>query len=608
MTTAGLSARPSRLGPSSLTLTATALAGLAAVTLSLSLALSNDELLRPGLQAFLLNWITVPYVIGGLLAWSRRPLSRLGPLMIVTGLAMALIALQWSTDRNVASAGHVVDLLPAALFLHVFLAYPTGRLQSRSERLVVTSCYAVCLGLQLLKVAVGIDPDDPLAVLTQPVLAVRVEQVQLSLVAAFLLLGAGDLVLRARRAGRPSRRGVALTVDSFGVSLVMLALLYLAGLEQWPAFEDIRNVTFAVLGLAPIAFLLGLLDARLARADVGDLVVHLRSNPTADLQVPLARALHDPSLSVAYWLPQFGAWADQAGRSVTLPPEDGDRGVRLIAHDGQPLAALSFHPAVEREERELLDSVVAAASIALENGRLQSQLRAQLLELQESRGRVLEAGRVERQRLERNLHDGAQQRLVALSLELGMMERAWSAPDGKGQIRRVRAEVAESLEELRAVSRGIYPAVLTGHGLSVALQSLATRAPCPLHLDVELSERLPEPVEVAAYYVVSESLANIGKRARATRATVRVAKDGDIVVVDVLDDGVGGADTESGSGLRGLADRVEALGGTLAIWTPANGGTRVTARIPAGTVPPAGLEPPSAAAPTTPRGGQGTSV
>src|SRR5438309_1914482 len=271
---------PPRLGPSSLTVAAVALAGLGAVTLSVTLALSNPELVRPGLQAFLLGWITVPYVIGGLLAWSRRPASRLGPLMIVTGLVMTMIALQWSTDRYLAATGHLLDLLPAALFLHVFLAYPTGRLQSRPERVLVGTCYAVCVGLQLVKVGLGVDPGDPLAVLSQPALAARVEQVQLVLVAGLLLLGAGDLALRARRTSRPSRRGVALTVDSFGISLVMLAVLFIAGLLSWAASETIRNVTFAVLGLAPVAFLLGLLDARLARADVGDLVVHLRGDLT----------------------------------------------------------------------------------------------------------------------------------------------------------------------------------------------------------------------------------------------------------------------------------------------------------------------------------------
>ncbi len=180
-------------GPRPLALAATALAGLGAVTLSLSLALSSQDLVRPGLQAFLINWITVPYVIGGLLAWSRRPASRLGPLMIITGLAMALIALQWSTNRYLASAGHLLDLLPAALFLHVFLAYPTGRLRQRSERVLVGCCYAVCLGLQLLKVLLGIDPDDPLTASTHPTVASRVEQVQLEMVAGLLLLGAAGL-------------------------------------------------------------------------------------------------------------------------------------------------------------------------------------------------------------------------------------------------------------------------------------------------------------------------------------------------------------------------------------------------------------------------------
>ena len=595
MTSAGAVAdnAPPRLGPSSLTLAAVALAGLGAVTLSVSLALSNQDLVRPGLQAFLLSWITVPYVIGGLLAWSRRPASRLGPLMIVTGLVMALIALQWSTNRYLAATGHLLDLLPAALFLHVFLAYPTGRLQSRAERVLVGTCYAVCLGLAGGQGRGGHRPRRSARRADPAALAARVEQVQLVLVAGLLLLGACDIALRARRTSRPSRRGVALTVDSFGVSLVMLAVLYIAGLLSWPAFETIRNLTFAVLGLAPIAFLLGLLDARLARADVGDLVVHLRGDLTGDLQEPLARALHDPTLSIAYWLPQYAAWADQAGHQVTLPVDGDDRAVRVITHDGEPVAALNFHPSLIHDERELVESVVAAAALALENGRLQSELRARLIELQDSRGRVIEAGRVERQRLERDLHDGAQQRLVALSLELGMMQQASSEPGDKEALGHVRAEVWESLEELRAVSRGIYPAVLTGHGLSVALQSLAARAPCPLHLDVTIHERLPEPVEVAAYYIVSEALANIGKHSLATEASVRVAKEGDTVLVDVSDNGVGGADTENGTGLRGLADRVEALGGTLAIWTPAGGGTRVTAEIPVRTVGSARPERPS---------------
>ena len=193
---------------------------------------------------------------------------------------------------------------------------------------------------------------------------------------------------------------------------------------------------------------------------------------------------------------------------------------------------------------------------------------------------MIAASQKERQRLERNLHDGAQQRLIALSLELRLLEKEM-ADDAtvKARLSDARQEIASSLEELRAVARGLHPAVLSGHGLAVAVESLAARAPLPvrLHLDVG---RLPEAVEVSAYYVVSESLTNVAKHARATAAEVSIARTPHGIVVEVVDDGVGGADTERGTGVRGLADRVEALGGRLRVWTPLGGGTRVQAEIP----------------------------
>jgi signal transduction histidine kinase len=252
----------------------------------------------------------------------------------------------------------------------------------------------------------------------------------------------------------------------------------------------------------------------------------------------------------------------------------------MIERDTKPVAALVHDPAI-KDEPELLDAVTAAAAIALENGRLQAELRANVDELRGSRARVIEAGQKERQRLERDLHDGAQQRLVALSLDLSVLEsRLGGDPDANSILAKARDEVAVSLAELRDVARGLHPAVLTAHGLAVALESLAARATVPVRLSVDLQERVAEPVEVAAYYVVSESLANIGKHARATSATVDVVRNGPQLVVEVVDDGVGGADTERGSGLRGLADRVEGLGGQLRIWTPLGGGTRVRAELP----------------------------
>jgi signal transduction histidine kinase len=254
--------------------------------------------------------------------------------------------------------------------------------------------------------------------------------------------------------------------------------------------------------------------------------------------------------------------------------------VTFIDQAGSHVAAL-LHERTLTDEPELLDAVTAAAAISLENGRLHAELRARLEELRGSRTRIVEAGQRERQRLERNLHDGAQQRLIALSLELSLLETELEG-DTKAAFRleQARREIAMSLEELREVARGIHPAVVTGHGLEIALEQLAARAVVPVRLRVEVEGRLSEPLEVAAFYLVSESLANVGKHANATSASVEVARRNGHIVVEVIDDGIGGADTERGSGLRGLADRVEALDGRLRIWSPKGGGTRLCAEIP----------------------------
>lgn len=567
-------------GPGPWALWATVVVGLGTLLVSIALAMAGDELVRPGLQAFLFNWITIPYLISGTLAWWRRPESRLGPLMIATAFVMALTALQWSSLPALHSLGNLLDMVPSAMFLHVFLAYPTGQLGTRPRQLVVVAGYVNVVVLQLAKILLGSNPDSLLAVTAQPALASRIEQFQLIAMSALLLIGTALLLVRRPNPGLARRRPVTLLVDTFGLALVMLALLYVAGLRGWPQIETVRHITFAALGLAPAAFLLGLLDARLARTDVGALLMELRAHPTSDLREPLARALHDPSLTLAYWLPQYGTWADPDGQAVTLRGVDEGRATRVIHRDHEPIIALEFDRSLE-DERELLDAVAAAAGIALENNRLQVELRARLQELQGSRARVIDAEQKERQRLERNLHDGAQQRLVALALELGLL--ANSSKDSSETSERLlhaKREVAVSLDELRDVARGIHPAVLTGHGLAVALESLAVQAAVPVELDVAIDGRLPERVEVAAYYVVSESLTNIGKHAEATTASVRVTRSADAIVVAVVDNGIGGADTERGTGLRGLADRVEAVGGQLRIWSPAGQGTRLEAEFP----------------------------
>jgi signal transduction histidine kinase len=577
-----------RGAPRDALLWAIALAGAVAAAGAIALALTSDDPgQEPGLHALLLDWAALPYILAGLVAWRRRADSRLGPLMVAVGFLSFVPTLAWANAAVPITIGEAFDGLPPVLFLHVFLAFPSGRLEGRLERAVVAAGYVAALGLQLVVMGLGgSGPDNLLAVVEEPGAAETLQRVQGVAIGALALAGIGVLAVRRRGAGRPLRRSVALLVDFFALGLVMIAALSLASafeapVFEGPAFEWIRRATFVVIGMAPVAFLVGLLSARLARSAVGDLVVELRAEPApADLRDAFARALGDPSLTLAYWLPQFGSWADPEGRSVELPKPDSGRATTLIDSGGAHLAALVYDASLDQEP-ELLDAVCAAAGIALENGRLHSELNARLEELRGSRARVIEAGQKERQRLERNLHDGAQQRLIALSLELGLLEERFAGdPEARARLNQLRREVALSLEELRDVARGIHPAVVSGHGLAVALESLAAQAPLPVRLAVAPEGRLPDQVEVAAYYVVSEGLANIAKHAQATSASVAVARANARLVVEIVDDGVGGADPERGSGLRGLADRVEALGGGLRVWTPPGEGTRVRAEIP----------------------------
>jgi signal transduction histidine kinase len=578
-------ARDVRAPPTPLTLLTIALVGCVAAAYSFASALRNplvgSELGEPLVVALLSNWLTASYVLCGLFAWWRRPESRFGPLMVAAGFANFVSTLSWTTNDLTFTLGQALDLLPPVLFLHVFLAFPSGRLTDPFERGLVASAYVAAIVLQVTRMTFGVNfgPNNLLEITSNEDAALLTLRIALLTMSAFCLAGVGLLLLRRRRR-RTLRRSRAVVVDAFAVGLVMIACLYVSAAFQGPWVQEIRWATFATLSLAPLVFLGALLNERLARSSVGDLFLELRNEPApGDLRDALARALRDPSMQLAYWLPDYDAYVDLLGRPVQLDNLDG-RTTTLIDRSGEHVAALIHDPGLE-DEPELLDSVCAAAGIALENGRLHAELRARLEELRGSRARIVEAAQNERQLLERNLHDGAQQRLIALSLNLSLLEgRVDGNHEISAGITQARREIAASLTELREIARGLHPAVVSGHGLAVALEQLAARAPVPVELRIEIDERLPEPLELAAYYVVAESLANIAKHAHARTACIEVVREGGELVLEIVDDGVGGADSERGSGLRGLADRVEALGGRLRVWSPSEGGTRVRAEIP----------------------------
>jgi signal transduction histidine kinase len=231
---------------------------------------------------------------------------------------------------------------------------------------------------------------------------------------------------------------------------------------------------------------------------------------------------------------------------------------------------------------ELLDSVCAAAALTLENERLRAELLAKLAELQASRSRLVEATDTERRRIERDLHDGTQQRLVSIAMALGLAESKLAAdrPAVGPVLREARDALALALEELRDLTQGIRPAILVERGLPAALDDLSRRAALPVRLEIAVSGRLPEAVESAAYFVASEALANAAKHSHANDVRLEASCDGSTLVIEVTDDGIGGAGAGRGSGLRGLADRVEAIGGRLTVSSPPGRGTTVLAEIP----------------------------
>jgi signal transduction histidine kinase len=507
----------------------------------------------------------------GLVAWRRRPDSRSGALMTATGFAFSLPAVWGQIDAPLAGTLAIwfVDLW-TVLFVALLVSLLTaGRLETTVDKLLV---FAFVLPLLILNfvwllVAEEVEPNVLLAFPHEGIADV-IDKIQRSLLLGACLTTAVVLGLRWRAATRPRRRALLPTIAGSFVLLVYAALL-INDLASGERSEALLWVASCSLVTVPLAFLAGLLRSRLARSGLADLFRDLRNLDHAALQATLARALGDPGLRLAY-----------AGADGTLPEADSARSVTPLVRAGRPFAALVYDPSLD-DDPELVEAVSAAASIALENEHLQAESQARLTELMASRERIVAAGDAERRRLERNLHDGAQQRLVALAMQLRLIQAEIRMDPAAAEARVTSAsgELAESLGELRELARGIHPAVLE-YGLSTALEALAGRSPVPTAVSWDVTDRLPQKIELAAYFVACESLANVAKYAHASAASVHLSRTDGSLIVEIADDGVGGADAAVGSGLRGLADRVEALGGHLLVTSPAGEGTVVTAELP----------------------------
>ena len=530
--------------------------------------------------------------VGWVGAW-RRPQSRIGLLMMAVGLAWFAVRVSWIPNALAFSVGAALNNMWAAVLAHAFVSFPSGRLRDRRDRLVVALAYGWALALLLVN-ALTWHPvfsrpyawiHNVFGVLGTQHLNAEIMRVASVPTVALVAVVVATVISHWRRATPPGRRVLAPLVWS-GVPVgVWFAVQQLSGVGWLGGAGVLAAVGSAPAAALPFGFLIGLLRTRLRRGAVGDLVVELgkRAAPAEHLDAALARVLGDPTIRVLYRVPSPSGgrvYVDASGQPAQLPEAGTGSSVTTVDQGGEPVAAL-VHDASLSDEPELLEATVAAARLAIDNARLQAEVRAQLEKVRASRARIVRAADVERQRIERNLHDGAQQRLLALSFALRMAE---SAADGDAELKAALGDAAnelkEALSELRELAQGLHPEVLTRSGLAAAVRAAARRASVPAEVAEAPEERFSPDAEAAAYYVVSEALANAGKHASATLARVCIRRSGGVLRVEVADDGVGGADA-AGSGLTGLADRVAALGGTLSVASPPGAGTVVTAELPA---------------------------
>jgi signal transduction histidine kinase len=341
----------------------------------------------------------------------------------------------------------------------------------------------------------------------------------------------------------------------------------------------------------PLGFLVALLRERMARGAVADLVIRMGSTPQPrHLREALAQALGDPSLELLSWSADDGTFIAPDGTPTELPASTTERAVSLLEGDRGTIGAIVHDPHL-LDDPGLVASVIAAARLAVENEQLHAEVEAQLVEVQASRARIVHAGDAERRRLERDLHDGAQQRLVALSLALRRMRAGHPGgadPGLAASLDEASAMVRDALAELRELARGIHPAVLTEAGLDGAIASLAAGSPVEVTVERTPERRLDADVEAAAYFFVSEGLANAAKHATGAPVRIRAEVVHGQLVLEVADTGPGGATLDRGSGLLGLRDRVGAVAGSFQLDSDPGAGTSLRAQIPLSDVEVAG--------------------
>jgi signal transduction histidine kinase len=548
------------------------------------------------------------FMVAGLVAWERLPDRRIGPIAVLIGFT-------WFVGSYGPSGSTLVRYLAtsfqgffAPCMAWLAIAYPTGRVGPGAGRVVLVAWFATLAAWTVARLALGV----PLAWYPCPGCEASVEAwtwtqqlldtISLPVGLGASLCAAGTVIVLARRirsatpVGRRRLAPVALAAIVIGLGLVVVDAERALG-EGALSTRMTAPVLNALSILLAAAVLAGLLAEQSTRSAVADVVGALEASTAdrkaghgavaspASLESALRAALGDASLRLLAWDPAVGTYRDTAGTPCVRPAEDDQLAV-LSLGDGEPPPGLLVLDGALRDDPGLAASVRAAVRLHTENARLWEEVRRQLDDVRASRARLVEAGDTERRRLERDLHDGAQQRLVALALDLQRVRTllpADAAPGLRQALDDAASDAGLAIEELRELARGIHPSVLAEGGLGAAIDGLAARSRIPVTIDDTLAGQRFEPsIEATAYFVVAEGLTNAAKASGASGIKVRTGRRNGLLEVEVADDGAGGADASRGTGLRGLDDRVTAIGGRLHVDSVPGSGTRLRAELPVG--------------------------
>jgi signal transduction histidine kinase len=547
--------------------------------------------------------VAIPIAVG-LYVWDRGREKRFGRLLTLVAFVWALTALAESGNDVAYSAGRLAGWVFEAGLVYLVLAFPTGRLSADLDRRLAGAAVALVALLFLPTTLLvesfpspsaygGCDADCPgnafMLIGSEPAWVDSLLRPLRELLSALLFLAVTlRLTQRVRRATPAMRRTLSPVLAVAAARCAVYALAFPIRALAGPSSSLVDVVTWLLALALPsmaIAFLLGELRSRLFISSALErLGMKIGAAPSPwTLRTAVAETVGDPSLEVAYWAPDVGGWVDAGGSLVPVPDPGSERAFTEIRHNGHRVAGLTHDPAL-LDEDGFVEAVGVYALVALENQRLLARVEASTREVHESRSRIVASADRERRRIERDLHDGAQQQLVALRIHLELMGETLERDPTRARERlhALGDEVEQTLDSIRSLAHGVYPALLEDQGLVEALRSVANGMPIHASVNPDGSGRYTPEVESAVYFCCLEALQNAAKHAHGASAAVIELSDNGTLRAEVRDDGAGFdvATVDHGSGLVNMRDRLSAVGGELATESSPGRGARIVITIP----------------------------